>query len=189
MRSNRRGAVAGWAAVALLAVLLAGSAVPVLAHEDRLVADRYNVSVGFYVEPARTDEENFIDLLITDVTEDLSPVPGLEETLQVELTAGGDTTALSLYPRTDRPGYRTDVTPSVPGFHTFRIFGSIEGASVDESFDLEPVEGVASTAISGRTIAIAVVLGGGALAAVAYLWRSQRQAGREGDSGGHVEPV
>lgn len=171
----------------LAAALVAGSA---LAHEDRLVADRYNVSVGYYIEPAQTGEENFLEILITDVTEGLSPVMGLEQTLQVELTAGGESTILALYPKTDRPGYRADVLPEVPGFYTARLFGSIEGASVDESFALEPVEGSLTSGVSTQTMVLGGVLAAGAAAVGGYIWQSSRREARRGGGGrGYSEPV
>lgn len=55
-----------WLQAALLA--LGGlAAVPVLAHEPRLVAGAFNAAVGFRAEPAFAGEPNALDFILTDL--------------------------------------------------------------------------------------------------------------------------
>lgn len=160
------------------------------AHEDRLVADRYNVAIGYAVEPPQVDEPNFLDVVITDITKDYVPVMGLEGDIRLELTLGDDTRELPLYAKTDRPGYRAEVTPDKPGFQNVRLFGVIDETNIDETFQLEPVEGTASTAVSTQTTVIGGALLLGAAGAGIYFLRGSRRHGhREGRGRGQSEPI
>ena len=65
------------------------------------------------------------------------PVSGLQDTLQVEVThpATGVSRVVDLRAVPEAPGhYRSDLIPTAPGVYVFRVFGSIEGAGVDETF-------------------------------------------------------
>ena len=62
---------------------------------------------------------------------------GLQETLQVEVThvASGASVVLDLYPdRLEAGRYTADLIPTALGVYEFRVFGTIEGAAVDQSF-------------------------------------------------------
>jgi hypothetical protein len=106
-----------------------------LAHERRAVGS-YTFVVGFLTEPAIVDEPNAIDLRITR-TSDSSPITGLEQTLKAEVTSEGGSEKLEvqLRPRFNTPGaYDGRFLPTKAGVYTFRIFGTIEGTQVEESF-------------------------------------------------------
>ena len=65
------------------------------------------------------------------------PVEGLEESLQVEVThvPTGGSRVVSLYPTRNDPGhYTATLLPTAPGVYQFRVFGTIEGTPIDESF-------------------------------------------------------
>jgi hypothetical protein len=124
-----------------------------LAHEHRTVLNNYEFVVGWLNEPALAYEPNGLSLRITlfpnGVPEEESeeaeaegqPVEGLEETLQAEIIAGGgaQTKELTLEPAFNDPGhYESVIIPTVPGDYTFRVFGDLEGQSIDESFTSGP---------------------------------------------------
>ena len=65
------------------------------------------------------------------------PVEGLEETLRVEIThvASDASKTLDLYPVSGEPGhYIASLIPTAAGVYEFRVFGTVEGANVDETF-------------------------------------------------------
>ena len=65
------------------------------------------------------------------------PVEGLEETLRVETThvASDASKTLDLYPVTGEPGhYIASLIPTAAGVYEFRVFGTVEGTNVDETF-------------------------------------------------------
>lgn len=64
-------------------------------------------------------------------------VEGLESTLQVEVThqASGSSRIFDLRAVPEQPGdYAADLIPTAPGVYEFRVFGTIEGLAVDETF-------------------------------------------------------
>ena len=64
-------------------------------------------------------------------------VAGLQETLEVEVThvASGASVVLDLYPDRSEVGrYTADLISTALGIYEFRVFGSIEGTPVDQSF-------------------------------------------------------
>lgn len=66
-----------------------------------------------------------------------APVEGLQETLQVEIThvSSASCRVLELRAVLDDPGhYAADLIPTVSGVYEFRVFGTIEGTEVDETF-------------------------------------------------------
>jgi hypothetical protein len=67
--------------------------------------------------------------------EESAAVSGLAETLQIEVSFGPDTRVLNLREVHGEPGnYTADLIPMMPGDYTFRLFGTIEGVEVDETF-------------------------------------------------------
>lgn len=120
-------------------VLLIALAMTASAHEHREVGD-YELTVGFSVEPALINEPNGLSLAVQVGTEDDGPpVEGLQETLEAEVTYAGETKPLELRARFGQPGsYIADVFPTAEGAYTFRIFGTIEGMEIDESFTSGP---------------------------------------------------
>ncbi len=106
----------------------------VSAHEHREVGD-YTFVVGFSEEPALVDEPNGLSLTVHQGGEDGTPVEGLADTLQAEIIYGDETMPLELRPQFGQPGaYTADVIPTETGTYSFRIFGSIEGTEIDETF-------------------------------------------------------
>jgi hypothetical protein len=124
-----RAAIAG---VAMTAMVGAGVA---LAHESRNVGD-YTFVVGFADEPVFTGQKSGLELLVTRGEE---PVEGLEATLQASVTFDDSTRDLEIEPRFGEPGwYQSVFFPTAAGPYTFRIFGEIDGAPIDESFTSGP---------------------------------------------------
>jgi hypothetical protein len=157
-----------------------------LAHESRDVGE-YTLTVGFLDEPVYNGQKSGLDLRVARGEE---PVEGLDETLQAEVTFGGDTRALPLSAAFGEPGaYRSVFFPTAAGQYSFRIFGTIEGTEIDETFTsgpdtfgdvqdvaggqfpviLPPIADVARDANTGAgaasTATIGLVLGGAGLVA------------------------
>jgi hypothetical protein len=128
-----------WFTLAIIAALVVTATGAAYAHERREV-DRYQLVVGFIVEPAFEGLKNGLDLRvrIPGATEDESmPVEGLQDSLQAEIThiPTGVSKTLSLRTIFNDPGhYTADLIPTAPGVYQFRIFGTIEGLAVDETF-------------------------------------------------------
>lgn len=165
---------------ALLALLiLMGVVGVVLAHEGREVGE-YIIEIGWREEPAYTGLMNGSEITVSrhgdesegEHTEEATAEPegehtnaeteeheegessgveGLEETLQIEVIFGPSSRTLNLRPVFDEPGhYTADLIPMRPGDYTFRVFGTIEGFEVDETFSasdgqfssVEPIEDI-----------------------------------------------
>jgi len=149
----------------------------VSAHEGREVGD-YTIEIGWREEPAYTGLMNGPEITVsrhggeddptegeatpeaegepTDAEEaeheeESNGVIGLEDTLQIEVTFGPASRTLNLRPIASEPGhYTADLIPMRPGDYTFRVFGTIEGTEVDETFSaadgqfstVEPIEDI-----------------------------------------------
>lgn len=125
-----------WVGVVVGAVLAIIMPRPTSAHEERTVADTYDLVVGFTGEPAIADEMNGV---LLEVSKAGSPVEGVGDTLQVQLIWGDETKDLDLTPIFDQPGgYTAPFIPTVEGDYTFRFFGEIEGVAIDETFVSSP---------------------------------------------------
>lgn len=126
---------------ALLVAFVAGTAMPVLAHQTKEVGGEFLVSVGLQREPIYTDERNGLDLIIRRAA-DREPVEHLESTLFAEIIAPDGVTKreLSIRAQHGQPGrYTADVLLTVPGFYKLRIWGYIHHVEFDETFDLHEV--------------------------------------------------
>jgi hypothetical protein len=123
-------------AAAIMLIMSVGAA---SAHEHRMVGN-YEFTVGFLNEPAILEEPNGLSLRVEKGAGDqATPVEGLENMLQAEIIYGGETMPLELGPAFRDPGhYTADVIPTAEGNYTFRIYGTIEGQSVDEEFTSSP---------------------------------------------------
>jgi hypothetical protein len=139
MHSSRAILVRYFAAALIIGLLMVASASVASAHEHRDVGE-YTFVVGFRVEPALVDEVNGLDLRISHGHGDSAePVEGLHETLQAEIRYGGETMPLDLRAVYNAPGrYTADIIPTATGAYTFRVFGTINGTEVDESFTSGP---------------------------------------------------
>lgn len=105
------------------------------AHEQRDVGD-YTFTVGFLEEPVFTGQKSGLDLRVAQRDQ---PVEGLEETLQAQVTFGGQSRDLEISPVFGEPGaYRSVFFPTAAGPYSFRITGDIGGTPVDETFSSGP---------------------------------------------------
>ncbi len=127
--------IAGALALALIAFLSLSA--PALAHERRQVGP-YTFVVGFLNEPAYTGQPNAVDLRVSDTAAN-RPVEGLQDTLQVEISAAGQTKSYRLRARFGQPGaYAADFVPTRTSTYVFRFFGKIADRSIDERFESGP---------------------------------------------------
>lgn len=143
-RAFSRGLACGLAIIAFVTLpALAG------AHESRDIADgQYRMVVGFLNEPVAIGDKSGLDLRVTKPAPagtpaadgaDSVPVEGLETTLQAEVFYTDQTMALTLSPRFGQPGaYASYFYPNAVGDYSFRIFGTIDGVAIDETFTSGP---------------------------------------------------
>jgi hypothetical protein len=123
------------AALATASALVALAAGVASAHEVREVGD-YQFVVGFIDEPVYVGQKSGLEFF---VTQNDQPVEGLEETLQAEVTKDGQTRELPISARFGEAGaYQSVFFPTAAGPYTFRIFGTIDGNEIDESFTSSP---------------------------------------------------
>jgi hypothetical protein len=121
--------------VAAALVLATGVALPAAAHEERELGE-FTIVVGFIEEPVFVGARSGLEFFVSRGDE---PVQGLEETLQAEVLAADQTRVLPISPRLGQAGaYESIFFPTAAGPYTFRIFGSIEGTAIDESFTSGP---------------------------------------------------
>jgi hypothetical protein len=132
LRTSRLLRVLGVAAFA--AVFFApGSA---LAHERRTVANgKYDVVVGWDVEPAYVDMKNGAGIRIMDAGT-TNPVSGADKTLKVQIRQGASTQAFPLRAVFGQNGYYVaDILPTRDGDYQWIFSGAINGDTVNETFD------------------------------------------------------
>jgi len=123
------------AAIAAMVALLA-TPIAALAHETRTVG-QYEFVVGWSVEPAYEGQMNGVSLRVRTPGDPPTPVEGVEESLQVEVThiASGETVTMPMDTVFGSPGlYIAHLMPTVPGQYSFRFFGTIEGNDINETF-------------------------------------------------------
>jgi len=120
--------------VALVALSLApGTA---LAHERRTVANgKYDVVVGWDVEPAYVDMKNAAGIRIMDAGT-TNPVAGADKTLKVQIRQGANTQAFPLRAVFGQNGYFVaDILPTRDGDYQWIFTGAINAEAVNETFD------------------------------------------------------
>ena len=147
---RRISLVAATGAIGLVSALVLTSPSAVEAHETRTIADgQYQIVVGFMNEPVYAGDKSGLEFWVTEAPMGTpaaadeaagSPVEGLEETLQAEVIYEDQTMALPLTAMWDEPGGHHSVFfPSASeGDYTFRIFGTIDGTDIDETFTSGP---------------------------------------------------
>lgn len=115
----------------LLALTLPGTA---LAHASIDVGDgRYVLELGFRDEPAYLGLPNAVYLKAEEyATGGTEPVDGLAATLIAEVSKDGETMTVPLAPMGGGE-YEGVFVPTATGDYTFRIFGTIGDAEIDES--------------------------------------------------------
>jgi hypothetical protein len=133
------------ATVGVAGLLLALSAPPASAHEERKVG-RYVFHVGFGDEPAYAGAKNSVQVLLHDASND-KPVVDLGDSLKVDVSLGNNDaqkTSMTLEPDFEvgefgTPGdYRAFFIPTAPGAYTFHFTGTIKGQAVDQKFTSGP---------------------------------------------------
>ena len=157
MMRKTTGRMTGRAAAAVMALGLVAMTVALVgAHERRDIGDgqsQYRLVVGFLEEPAITGEQNGLSLRVsriaggagtpaaspanagTPAAAELIPVEGLQDTLQAEVIYGDQRMDLALNITFGEPGlYGSIFFPMAAGDYSFRIFGTIEGLPIDETF-------------------------------------------------------
>ncbi len=149
----------------LLAVpVLASLALPISAnaHEHQIYKignSYYQFTVGSLNEPIAVDDKTGVELAIAKCKDAMcsatmsadgdmdgvsgTPVTGLDQTLKVELIAGGQKKTLDLKPLYGVPGtYTAAFYPTVATTLTYRFVGLINETPVDLSFNCLPVGSV-----------------------------------------------
>jgi hypothetical protein len=126
------------AAALLSAPVVLLTAGPAAAHEHRMVG-KYSFTVGWGDEPTYTGLKNSVQLLLHDAGD--KPINDLADTLQVEVSSGGQKAKFPLKPAFDveekygTPGdYRAYLIPTRPGQYSFHFTGNIKGDPIDETF-------------------------------------------------------
>jgi hypothetical protein len=137
MRTSAKHTAAAVLAVSMLLLL------PTLAsaHGHAGVGD-LEMTIGFAVEPAYAGQPNGVQL---ELVHDGHPVTDLDDTLQVEVSFGDETSEpMTLEPWFEvgewgTPGeYRANFTPSQPGDYTFHFTGTVDGEEIDETMSSSP---------------------------------------------------
>jgi hypothetical protein len=123
-----------WGALLLALLPFAASA-----HETRDVGGgAYAVEVGFRDEPAYLGQANALFVKVTEYGSGGGPVEGLAASLEGEVEKDGRTLPLVLAPGSEPGEYEARFVPTALGDYTFRVFGDIGGAAVDEAFSSSP---------------------------------------------------
>lgn len=111
----------------------------------------YNIVIGSLSEPIVVDDKTGLDLTVTkgpltmsadgdmDNAAAATPVAGLESTLKLEISAGGQTKTFDISPAYGAPGkYTTLFYPTAATTYTYRLKGTINDTPVDLSFSCLP---------------------------------------------------
>jgi hypothetical protein len=119
--------------ILLTAAVLSLSALPAIAHEERQVAS-YDMELGWRNEPAYTTLFNGPEIFVHKQGTG-EAVEGLEDTLQLEVSYGGQSKLLKLRAvEGDAGHYTADLIPTQPGDYSFHVTGKIEDSAIDETF-------------------------------------------------------
>ena len=127
-------------AVCLVANVFVLASLPLvaLAHERRtLGAGKYDVVVGWDVEPAFVGEKNAASIRISKAgTNPAEAVTGAERTLKVDIRQGAQTKTFDLRAVFGQPGYYVaDIIPTRDGDYVWTFNGAIGDDKVAEKFD------------------------------------------------------
>lgn len=132
-----------WVRARFVAALLALFASPAItlptvaqAHETRPVG-RYEFVVGWSVEPSYEGQMNGVSLRVRVPGTPPTPVEGVEEDMQVEVTHVATDAKVTMPMETvfNNPGlYIAHLLPTAPGQYVFRFFGTIDGTAINETF-------------------------------------------------------
>jgi hypothetical protein len=127
-------------AICFIASALMLTSVPsiALAHERRaLGAGKYDVVVGWEVEPAYVGEKNAASIRISRAgSNPAEPVTGVEQTMKVDIRQGAQSKTFDLRAVFGQPGYYVaDIIPTREGDYIWTFNGSIGDDKVAEKFD------------------------------------------------------
>jgi len=137
-------------------LIVLASAPSAWAHEHRVITingQQVELIVGWVDEPPYAGEVNAVDFWAHYInatcpqgTESTTcPVYGLDQSLQVQVTTGQQSTTLTFSPNLsdDIPPqfygeYTANLMPTAAGDYSFRIFGNVNGTMVNETFTCGP---------------------------------------------------
>jgi len=127
-------------AVVPVALLAAATLLPsgALAHEHRTIANgKYDVTVGWDVEPAYAGQKNAASIRIAEGGSDpAAPVEGADKTLKVRIRQGSSTREFPLRAVFGQKGYYVaDMLPTRDGDYQLTFVGSLNGEAVNDTFD------------------------------------------------------
>ena len=107
-----------------------------LAHEQRTIANgKYDVAVGWDVEPAYVDLKNGAGIRIMNAGT-TTPVDGADKTLKLPIRQGASTRDFPLRAVFGQAGYYVaDLMPTREGDYQWIFTGNINGDQVNETFD------------------------------------------------------
>ncbi len=123
--------------MAMLAALLIAPSVT-LAHERRTIGGgKYDVVVGWDVEPAYVGQKNAASIRISKAgTNPAEPVTGADKTLKVDIRQGAQTRTFDIRAVFGQPGYYVaDILPTREGDYVWTFNGSIGDDKINEKFD------------------------------------------------------
>jgi hypothetical protein len=129
--------IAAIVSVAMLMALLIAPSVT-FAHERRTIANgKYDVVVGWDVEPAYVNQKNAASIRISKAgTNPAEPVAGAEKTLKVDIRQGAQTKTFDLRAVFGQPGYYVaDILPTRDGDYVWTFSGALGDDQVNEKFD------------------------------------------------------
>jgi hypothetical protein len=127
-------------AVAPALFLIALFAIPTsaLAHERRTIGNgKYDVVVGWDVEPAFTNQKNAASIRISEAGSNPAvPVMGADKTLKVQIRQGAATKEFPLRAVFGQQGYYVaDIVPTREGDYQWTFVGTINEDQINEKFD------------------------------------------------------
>lgn len=139
---------------AIVAILILPQFAYAHGHASFEINDKiYIFTVGSLNEPVAVDDKTGFDLRVMSTTREEreeskktgvsnlgTSVTGLEQTLKVELIAGGKRKILDISPAFGSPGaYRAHFIPTVQTAVSYRLFGTIDNVPFDYTWECSPV--------------------------------------------------
>src|SRR4030095_12528385 len=111
-------------------------------HTNRIGDKTYQFTVGSLNEPVAVDDKTGLDLRVSAIAKpgaEGTPVTGLDQTLKVELAAGGKKKVYNIQPAFGQVGaYRTAFYPTVQTTLSYKIFGTVDNIPIDVTFTCNP---------------------------------------------------
>jgi hypothetical protein len=111
-------------------------------HTYRIGDKTYQFTVGSLNEPVAVDDKTGLDFRVSALAKpgaEGTPVTGLDQSLKVELAAGGKKKVYNIQPSFGTPGsYRTAFYPTVQTTLSYRIFGTVDSIPIDMTFTCNP---------------------------------------------------